>query len=336
LGIAGILLVVIGGLTLSVAPGTSVASDPSSRPKTTATVPREAQCDENRPTGAPVRWTAQYDVTRRPGGQFQLNVLAATQDPRAAEPQAPWTMWWVSPDGSTGRASSSADGLSAIRVMASSAVLLAPDDDCALVLSANESDVPVAVIGDSIFARIDARRATTGLPAATFASKWLIAADGGFGWGASAPAWPLTTIRGSWAIGLARGLANHEPACLVVELGANDALRATFADTRRDPQLAQQIRDAVTANINELLALSASLRLPVVLVTVSTFPTTAFGGGLGYAREATLGQPPPPPRIGLSSPTGPVFQLRIMWRVVMLRRGSFRTGCIPMTPARMP
>jgi lysophospholipase L1-like esterase len=25
-----------------------------------------------------------------------------------------------------------------------------------------------------------------------------------------------------------------------------------------------------------------------VLVTVSTFPTTAFGGGLGYAREATL------------------------------------------------
>jgi lysophospholipase L1-like esterase len=288
-GIAVISLVAIGGLTLSVPPRASVASDPSSRPKTAAPVPREAQCDENAPAGVPVRWTARYDVTTQPGEQFQLHVVSAGGDSRVAEQAgAAWTIWWMLPDGSTGRQSSSADQLSTIRVMARSAVLLAPDGDCALVLSASDSEVPVAVIGDSIFAGIDTRRSTTGLLGATFASDWLITADGGFGWGASAPAWPLTTIRGSWAIGLARGLADHKPSSLVVELGANDALRATFADARHNPALAQQIRHAVAANISELLALSARLELPLVLVTVSTFPTTAFGGGLGYAREAAL------------------------------------------------
>ncbi len=44
----------------------------------------------------------------------------------------------------------------------------------------------------------------------------------------------------------------------------------------------------MAANINELLAQSARLGLPTVLVTVPTFPTTLYGGGVRYQREAQL------------------------------------------------
>jgi lysophospholipase L1-like esterase len=100
--------------------------------------------------------------------------------------------------------------------------------------------------------------------------------------------WPVSTVRGSWAIALARGLDSRHPSALVVELGANDSLRATFADVLGKPQLAAQIRAAVATNISELLAESARLGLPTVLVTVPTFPTTDFGGGVRYEREAQL------------------------------------------------
>jgi lysophospholipase L1-like esterase len=256
---------------------------------------RTARCAENQSgplrhqPDQTLRWTAQYRFSVGSGDQPQIHIVSVGSDPGAATDAAsPWTLSWVAADGSVTRVGSSAKRLPSIRVNAANANLLSPDHDCSLVLSAASYLKPIAVIGDSVFAGIESRLATTGLPHASFARSWLITAEAGFGWGASAPSWPLSTIQGSWAIGLARGLASIDPACLIVELGANDALRATFADALGKPELAAQIRRAVEANIDQLLTLTAQLGIPVVLVTAPTDPTTSFGGGVAYANEARL------------------------------------------------
>jgi lysophospholipase L1-like esterase len=199
-----------------------------------------------------------------------------------------WMLWWVASDGVVEQVRSTSAHLPAVPVSADTANLLSPDRECSLVLSGRSAQAPVVVIGDSVFARIQHQLATTGLPDAAFARSWLITAESGFGWGASAPSWPLSTIRGSWAIGVARGLLSGHPSSLVVELGDNDSLRATFADALHKPRLASQIRGAVVANISQLLAQSAQLVPCTVLVTVPVSATTLFGGGALYQREGRL------------------------------------------------
>lgn len=250
---------------------------------------RTAHCEESQPGALPLRWTAQYRVSVGSGQPEILIVSAGSNSPETATVAASqWTLSWVAPDRTVTRVSSSARRLPQIRVNATNANLLSPDHDCSLVLSTVSYVRPIAVIGDSVFAGVANRLATTGLPHANFARSWVIAAEAGFGWGASAPSWPLSTIQGSWAIGLARGLSDIHPACLIVELGANDALRASFADALAEPELAAQIQGAIQANIHQLLTLAAQLDIPVVLVTAPTDPTTSFGGGEAYATEARL------------------------------------------------
>ena len=78
----------------------------------------------------------------------------------------------------------------------------------------------------------------------------------------------------------------YEPRCVVAELGANDALRATFADAHHQPRRAADIRRAAADNIAHVLSTARSIGIPIVLVTASEYPVTAYGAGLTYAHEA--------------------------------------------------
>jgi lysophospholipase L1-like esterase len=144
----------------------------------------------------------------------------------------------------------------------------------------------VAVIGDSVFATIQQRLATGELHGVENSDRWVIDAQSGFGWGASNPTWPLSVTRGSWVSDAAKHLLADHPQVLVVELGVNDALRATFADALKEPRLSAQIRDGVVDEIRQLLAQTSNAVSCTVLVAPPVVPTTLFGAGVRYALEA--------------------------------------------------
>ncbi|HWF23456.1 MAG TPA: hypothetical protein VG226_14985, partial [Acidimicrobiales bacterium] len=161
--------------------------------------------------------------------------------------------------------------------------LLSPDRNCSLLLSAAPVPAhPVAVIGDSVFAII-ARAPTAPTPSVT---SWQINAQSGDGWGSAPVNWPLGVVRGTWAIGLARGIFTQHPSALVVELGTNDAIRAVFADGTDNPALGHRILAGVAGAVSQLLTEAASQVPCTVLVTTSTHETGLFGQGLHYAEEA--------------------------------------------------
>jgi lysophospholipase L1-like esterase len=183
--------------------------------------------------------------------------------------------------------SSSTDRRVAARVCGALLLLLA----AACVAPRSSSDPGpgpqrVAVIGDSLFASIKEQLDADELPDVAYSRSWLITARSGFGWTASSPTWPLSVIRGTWAIGVAKHLLLQHPATVVVELGTDDALRATFADILDKPELARQIRAAIATNIGYLLAETDKASACTVLVTPTTFPTTLFGTGNRYSNEA--------------------------------------------------
>jgi lysophospholipase L1-like esterase len=287
-----IYLVIAGAGAAGVLAVLLLWSDPFGTARSPATsvvsVTRTATCEESRSGAGTIRWTARYRSTLRQGPPL-IQLISAGRDAKAVPDidNQPWTLWWVASDGMGQQDSGSVTHLATIRASAAIANLLAPDHACSLVLSGSAVARPVAVIGDSVFQGVQSHLTALPQPEA-YARSWLISAMSGFGWGASAPTWPLSTIGGSWAIGIARGLDSHDPSALVVELGANDSIRATFADALHQPAKAVRIRAAVTANISEVLAQSARLGIPTVLVTAPTFPNTLFGGGLRYQREAQL------------------------------------------------
>jgi lysophospholipase L1-like esterase len=146
----------------------------------------------------------------------------------------------------------------------------------------------IAVVGDSIFRGVSDGLTSGALRAETAGTTWDIDAESGFGWGASGPDWPLSVVLGSWAVRHASSLVARHPDTLVVELGANDALRAAFAVARGEPGLAQRIRAGVATNVGRVLERTRGRTRCVVLVTLPTRPTTLFGAGALYARQATL------------------------------------------------
>ena len=146
----------------------------------------------------------------------------------------------------------------------------------------------IAVVGDSIFRGVSDGLTSGALTADPAGTTWEIDAESGFGWGASGPDWPLSVVRGSWALGHASSLLARHPDVLVVELGANDALRASFAIARHEPGFARRILAGVATNVGRVLERIRGRTRCVVLVTPPTQPTTLFGAGALYAREATL------------------------------------------------
>ena len=170
---------------------------------------------------------------------------------------------------------------------ASSVSLLSPDANCSLYLSGQTQTGPlIGVIGDSVFANIANRVDSHSLRLVSMTGgTWEIRATSGFGWGASAPSWPLQTTKGAWALGLARGIFPQHPSALVVELGTNDAMRLAFAG--HDPRHAAAVRQGLSGDIDELLKESLSARVScVVLVTAPEHPTTIFGAGPRFAVAA--------------------------------------------------
>ena len=242
---------------------------------------RTATCTESEG----VEWSARYQVSTTSGDTPTIRIIRAAP---GQTPARPWTLWWSDPGIAIQQTRADIAKLSTIRVSAPTAHLLAPDDACTLILSAAVTTDPVAVIGDSVFAGIANSLLSTALPGLHYTDAWQISAIAGFGWSASAPSWPLTSVGGSWVIGIARGVVSEHPSTLVVELGANDALRAAFADVRRRPDLAERIRNAVASNVSQLLDLSAHGLPCTILVTAPTATTSLFAGGSYYSKEATL------------------------------------------------
>jgi lysophospholipase L1-like esterase len=146
----------------------------------------------------------------------------------------------------------------------------------------------IAVVGDSIFLGVRDGLPNGVVKADTAGTIWDIDAESGFGWGASGPDWPLSVVHGSWVHRHASGLLARHPDTLVVELGANDALRASFAIAERQPGFARQILAGVATNVGRVLEDARGRTRCVVLVTAPTQPTTLFGAGALYVRQATL------------------------------------------------
>ncbi len=251
-----------------------------------------ARCQEPSAAG-PIRWDARYEPVRLADGAAAIRILEAgraTARDAITTVAGAWDIAWST--GGTGPLATARATLSAgsgRTIDASAANLLSPDGNCSLYLSIRgPTNRVIGVIGDSVFASIGHQLQPESLLLSTLpAATWEIRATSGFGWGASAPIWPLQTVTGTWAIGLARGILAQNPSALVVELGANDAMRATFADGEENPGLAAAVRDGVSSDVDQLLQESAGAGVScVVLVTAPEHLTTLFGAGARYALEA--------------------------------------------------
>ena len=240
------------------------------------------------PAEASVTWFARFRASASSGRGPSIRIVQAGRVSGASSAaDGRWVLSWTGPRGANHSARSSASALSRITVRAPMAHLLAPDNNCSLVLSASPTPPGlVAVIGDSVFVNISRDLTAARLPGTIYADRWQISATSGFGWSASAPSWPWTSVKGSWAIGLARGIFAEHPSVLVIELGVNDALRAAFADLNRRVVWAARIRAAVAHNIDQLLTQSADLVPCTVLVTAPDHRTNLIFTGTDYPPEA--------------------------------------------------
>jgi hypothetical protein len=245
-----------------------------------------ATCSEPASGGRTTTWTVGYEsIPDQLGVHLRVTGLASDSPAGAA---GTWTLGWVEKNNLAHHVSSSVADLARLQAPMPTAVLLSPSANCSLVLTSTPMPHTIAVIGDSIFSSINAGLESQRLEQTAFTSRLLVTAESGYGWGASTPTWPLTTIRGTWALGLLRGLISYEPRCVVAELGANDALRATFADALHQPRRAADIRRAAADNIAQVLSTATSFGIPVVVVTASEYPVKAYGAGVTYAHEAAL------------------------------------------------
>ena len=281
-----VLLFVTVGLVVTTSTRATHASAPLPPAPTHAPAQRTATCSEPARGGGTTTWTAKYEsTTGKVGAGLRVTALGSNHTAGTA---GTWSLWWVEPNNLAHQESASAANLARLTAPTTSAVLVPPTADCALVLTSTVPHHSIAVIGDSIFSSINQGLDSQRLAQSAFTSRLLVTAEGGYGWGASAPAWPLTTVRGEWALGLLRGLIPRSPRCVVVELGANDALRGTFTDARHDPRGSADIRRAAADNTAQFLATARSAGIHVVLVTVSEYPVKQYGAGVAFAREAAL------------------------------------------------
>jgi lysophospholipase L1-like esterase len=286
--LAASTLVVLGSAIWSPRPDAAVAAGP-------VVSHRIATCDDPAAGSDHTKlWSARYQVKTESGRIPQYRVVQVSTPPRLtsvvrAQPPRMWTLWWATGNQAVEQLRESGSELPHVGPIASStAHLLTPDDNCSLLLQAGVTSHPTVVVGDSVSAGIQNRVLDGQLLGVGDLGKWQFAAIAGFGWSASAPTWPLSTTRGTWVIGLTRGAYEEHPSALVVELGVNDSLRATFADAERRAGLAAQIRTAVAENVAQVLHESISHVPCTVLVTAPTYPTKLFAGGARYEKEATL------------------------------------------------
>jgi lysophospholipase L1-like esterase len=150
------------------------------------------------------------------------------------------------------------------------------------------SGLKVALIGDSIGVAL-AKELSNSNVAGPRDMAWAITAQPGAGWGEGENTqgnWPLDVVQGHTASQRVRTAARGRPSVIVIELGTNDALRASFAYALNDgPQLKARI-DGTDHNIRSVVKLASSLSPCVVLVSPSYYPTSDFGGEKYYSAMA--------------------------------------------------
>jgi lysophospholipase L1-like esterase len=262
-------------------------------PPTNAGVPASgplvSNCREPTANG-PIHWIARYRYVSQARGEAAIQVLSAgRQDFKGgmSTVAGAWNLSGVNASGSQSTIRLTLKAGSRRTLDASSVSLLTPDGNCSLYLGSQAHTGPsTGVIGDSVFANIAAQVGSKSLRLVnTTHAKWEIRATSGFGWGASAPSWPLKTVKGAWALGLARGIFVQHPSALVVELGTNDAMRLAFAGPH--PRQAAAIRQGVSSDIDELLKESLNARIScIVLVTAPEHSTSIFDAGSRFAVAA--------------------------------------------------
>jgi hypothetical protein len=146
----------------------------------------------------------------------------------------------------------------------------------------------IALIGDSISGRlaIDLRTPDFHGPRGV---AWSIASQAGAGWGEGQNArgnWPLGIVQGNWAATRVLHATAVRPSAIAIELGTNDALRASFAFvTNSSANLLARI-SGTDSNVTRDVKLATSRSRCVVLVTPSYFPPTTFGSEVHYSEQA--------------------------------------------------
>jgi lysophospholipase L1-like esterase len=154
--------------------------------------------------------------------------------------------------------------------------------------SARSSDLKVALIGDSIAVHLasDLRNSTIGGPHGV---TWEISAQPGAGWGEGEDAhgnWPLDVVQGHTMAQRVRAAARGRPSVIVLELGTNDALRASFAYALNNGVQLKARIDGTDNDIRNVVKLASSLSPCVVLVSPSYYPTAVFGAEGYYSAMA--------------------------------------------------
>jgi lysophospholipase L1-like esterase len=118
---------------------------------------------------------------------------------------------------------------------------------------------------------------------------WAITAQPGAGWGEGEDAqgnWPLSVVQGDTAATRVRAAAIGQPSTIVIELGSNDALRASFAvSSNNGPKLLARLV-GTDNNIRSVVNLASSLSRCVVLVSPSYYPTMTFSEEQIYSGTA--------------------------------------------------
>jgi GDSL-like Lipase/Acylhydrolase len=251
-----------------------------------------ATCVVPAANGESTKWFARYQVTGSTRAPEIRLVRTGEESHSPAAPEGtlrPWVVTWAAPHHRPSTVRKRAADIGSATFSAEKLQMLSPDGNCILYLSAVPTPPhKVAVIGDSVFANIAQTVVKKALGGESYAQSWQISATSGNGWNATPISWPLKVVDGHWAIDSARGLAASHPSALVVELGADDALRAVFASALSDPTRAAEVVNGVSANIGEFLDQESSVIPCTVLVTAPSVETPIFGAGEIYVTEADL------------------------------------------------
>jgi hypothetical protein len=242
-------------------------------------------------TGHSTEWFARYKVAE--GDKTEIDVVGVgehSSDSNASSTVLrPWVVTWATANQPPATVRKFGVEIENATYSTEKMQMLSPDGKCILYLSAVPTPRDrVAVIGDSVFANIAQTVVNTALGDESYAQSWQISATSGNGWNATPVSWPLKVVDGDWAIDSARGLAPSQPSVLVVELGADDALRAVFASATAHPILARDVVTGVSKNIGELIDEESPQFPCTVLVTAPTYPTQIFGAGEAYVTQAIL------------------------------------------------
>jgi lysophospholipase L1-like esterase len=150
------------------------------------------------------------------------------------------------------------------------------------------SNLKVAVIGDSVAADLAKALQNPSFDGPAGVS-WEITAQPGAGWGEGEDVqgnWPLGIVEGDSTANRVRAASERQPSAIVIELGTNDALRASFAySLNNGTQLLARLV-GTDNNIRSDVQLASSLSPCVVLVSPSYYPTMAFGEEEHYSATA--------------------------------------------------